>query len=284
MTGKDGNRKPIRLEVLDGSGRVKAQAEGETQAILAFKDTYAEGDCIRLTVPETYGHYGVRIDDAIEESLVYLTKEELIFEIPFGEKKKCWNPKAFTGERHYLTCRRAEPCEIKSYRNLAKNTLDWQGVRGCYPHASSNVEREGASVFAARNAVDGLLANHSHGSWPYGSWGINKRKDAEFLLAFGRPVSFDRIVLWTRADFPHDNWWVQAKLEFSDGTQEILAMEKTDKGQEFSIEKANIVWIKMKDLIQSDDPSPFPALTQIEVYGREGLTLPGHQEGEANKW
>ena len=48
-------------------------------------------------------------------------------------------------------------------------------------------------------------------------------------------------------------------------------MEKTDKGQEFLIKKENIVWIKIKDLIKSDDPSPFPALTQIEVYGTEGV-------------
>ncbi len=36
------------------------------------------------------------------------------------------------------------------------------------------------------------------------------------------------------------------------------------------MEKKNISWIRLKDLIKSEDPSPFPALTQIEVYGTEG--------------
>ena len=260
----------IRLEVLDGQGRMKAQAEDEKQVILAFKAFYEEGDSIRLTVPQTDRHYWVRIDDVIEESLVYLTERELIFTIPFEEKKKAWNPKAFTGERHYLTCRPAEDYEIKSYRNLAKNPMDMCDSQGCYPHASSNLGTGGAFEFAARNAIDGVLANHLHGSWPYASWGIQKRDDAELTLDFGRPVCFDRIVLRTRADFPHDNWWVQAALEFSDGTEQTVAMEKTDKGQEFLIKKENIVWIKIKNLIKSDDPSPFPALTQIEVYGIEG--------------
>lgn len=192
----------IRLEVLDGQGRMKAQAEDEKQVILAFKAFYEEGDSIRLTVPQTDRHYWLRIDDVIEESLVYLTERELIFTIPFEEKKKAWNPKAFTGERHYLTCRPAEDYEIKSYRNLAKNPMDTCDSQGCYPHASSNLGAGGAFEFAARNAIDGVLANHSHGSWPYASWGIQKRDDAEFSLDFGRPVCFDRIVLRTRADFP----------------------------------------------------------------------------------
>ena len=260
----------ICLKVLDRMDRLKAMAEGEEQAVLAFEGLYEEGDHISLKVPQRNCHYVVQIDDVIESSLVYIAEEELIFDIPFGEKKKSWNPKAFTGEWHYLTCRRAGGRETESYRNLAKNTLDQQKARGCFPHASANVETRGESVFAARNAIDGILANHSHGSWPYGSWGINRREDAEFLLEFGRPVSFDKIVLWTRADIPHDNWWIKARLEFSDGTGEVVSLKKTERGQEIFMEKKNISWIRLKDLIKSEDPSPFPALTQIEVYGTEG--------------
>lgn len=28
-------------------------------------------------------------------------------------------------------------------------------------------------------------------------------------------------------------------------------------------------WLKLSHLIKADDPSPFPALTQIEVYGTD---------------
>uniref|UniRef100_UPI000B33C3B8 hypothetical protein n=1 Tax=Clostridium sp. NkU-1 TaxID=1095009 RepID=UPI000B33C3B8 len=88
-------------------------------------------------------------------------------------------------------------------------------------------------------------------------------------LDFGRPVDFDKIVLYTRADFPHDNWWVKAKLTFSDGTEEAVEMEKSVKPHLFSLERKNITWVKISDLIKADDPSPFPALTQIEVYGKD---------------
>ena len=211
----------------------------------------------------------VRVDDTMDEALVYMTKKDLTFEVPFDEKKFSYNPKSFTGVRHYLTCRKAASWETGIYRNLAKNVLDQHGDRGCYPHASANVETRGESVFAARNAIDGVTATLSHGKWSYESWGINRRDDAELLLEFGRPVDIDQVCLWTRADFPHDNWWVSAVLTFSDGTREVVNMEKSEKAHTFAITKKGITWVRLSDLIKADDPSPFPALTQIEVYGKE---------------
>ena len=37
----------------------------------------------------------------------------------------------------------------------------------------------------------------------------------------------------------------------------------------FDIVRQNITWVRLGKLIKADDPSPFPALTQIEVYGIE---------------
>ena len=84
-------------------------------------------------------------------------------------------------------------------------------------------------------------------------------------------VEIDRIIIYTRADFPHDNWWVQGTLEFSDDSNMTIFLQKTGEGQEFVFEKKRIQWLKLKELIKADDPSPFPALTQIEVYGKEVL-------------
>jgi hypothetical protein len=44
-----------------------------------------------------------------------------------------------------------------------------------------------------------------------------------------------------------------------------------DVSMSFEIRKKGIEWIKLGNLIKADDPSPFPALTQIEVYGTESL-------------
>ena len=259
----------FKIEVLDQNGDSKAAMSGEHRSVLAWTGTYEAGDRIVFTVPQKDQYYVVRPDDTLDEAFVYLTEESFVYGIPFEEKKASMNPKAFTGERHYLTIRKAEACEVEVYKNLAKNTADQHEGCGCYPHAYANVETRGESVFAARNAIDGVVANLSHGSWPYESWGINMQDDAEMTLDFGRPVDFDRIVLYTRADFPHDNWWKQVTFTFSDGTAETVALEKSEEPHEILLAKKHITWIRFGNLIKADDPSPFPALTQIEVYGRE---------------
>ena len=90
-------------------------------------------------------------------------------------------------------------------------------------------------------------------------------------MDFGRSVDIDRVEIYTRADFPHDNWWVKGTLKFSDETSMTLEFGKhVDEPHVFEgINKKGITWIKLSELIKADDPSPFPALTQIEVYGNE---------------
>lgn len=55
------------------------------------------------------------------------------------------------------------------------------------------------------------------------------RDDVEMTVDFGRVVETDKIVLFTRADFPHDNWWRQVHLNFSDGTDLVWDMEKSSR-------------------------------------------------------
>lgn len=45
-------------------------------------------------------------------------------------------------------------------------------------------------------------------------------------LEFGRKVAVSRIRLYTRADFPHDNWWKQVTIRFSDGSEVVAELEK----------------------------------------------------------
>ena len=76
-------------------------------------------------------------------------------------------------------------------------------------------------------------------------------------------------MLCTRADFPHDNWWKQVTLTFSDQSELIWELEKSRFAHVLEFEPKKIRWVKLSRLIKADDPSPFPALSQIEVYGRE---------------
>ena len=88
-------------------------------------------------------------------------------------------------------------------------------------------------------------------------------------LDFCRSVVIDRLVLYTRADYPHDNWWEKATIRFSDETTMTVNLVKTGDAQMFEFDKREIKWLELHNLIKADDPSPFPALTQLEVYGWE---------------
>lgn len=257
----------LTLKVLDKDGNTICVSSGEDSVGLVYTAEYKEGDRIELESSKKNIHIFLQVDDALGAAFCYITGN-VSYTIPFGEKKICYSPKAFYGDRHYLYARVAQPEETAAYRNLALNVYDRHGDTNCFPHAHANVETRGESVFAARNAIDGVCENRSHGEWPYESWGINMQDDAEMVVDFGREVTADKVVLYTRSDFPHDNWWTQVKLSFSDGTEIVWDLEKSSRPHVLTFEKKRITWVRLSNLIKADDPSPFPALSQIEVYGR----------------
>lgn len=256
------------LKVLDKNGMTICEASGEGFVDLVCKREYEEGDKILLQTSEKNIHINVQLDDALGKAQMFL-KEDLEFDIPFGEKRFNRSAKIFSGNLHYLYAEEAMETEICAYRNLALNQNDQHKEIACYPHASANVETRGESVFAAQNAIDGVRANLWHGSWPWTSWGINRQADAAIKIDFGRTVWTDKIVLYTRADFPHDSWWTQVTLHFSDGSFIDWELQKTNLAQVLEFEPKEISWIMMNQLIKAEDDSPFPALTQLEVYGAD---------------
>lgn len=257
----------LTLRIVDGAGREICRSSGEDFTDLVCPREYQQGDRIFLETSGKNVYINWQVDDALGSAFVYLTGN-VSYEIPFGEKRISYSPRAFSGERHYLYAEAARQDEIEAYRNLALNPADQHCEVCCYPHATANVETRGEAVFAAKNAIDGVRANLSHGAWPYQSWGINRQDDAAMKIDFGRPVRTGRIVLYTRSDFPHDNWWIQVTLRFSDGTALDFPLEKSERAHVLTFPEREITWVELCNLIKSDDPSPFPALSQMEVYGR----------------
>ena len=132
------------------------------------------------------------------------------------------------------------------------------------------METRDESYFAARNTIDGVHIANSHGAWPYGSWGIGARTDAELTLDFGRPVEIDRIVLYLRADFPHDAWWTSGTVTLDDGYSLTFPLKGEDGAQTLSLGSVHTVrMLRLHSLVKCDMPSTFAALRQIEVYGRD---------------
>lgn len=258
----------LTLKVLNAAGEILAERGGEGQAELCYLEEYQPGDQIVIQSSQYPAHIHCQVDDVLRDSLCYLTKD-LVYTVPFGERTTVYSKRAFTGVRHFIYARVAQDFEVKNYRNLALNVCDQHKIEGCYPHADANVETRGEAVFEAKNAIDGVYGNYSHGTWPFASWGINRDPNACMTLNFGRTVEIDRLGICLRADFPHDSYWTAGTVTFSDGSKEVLQFEKTDLPQYFSIEKRKIQWLTFDKLIKADDESPFPALTQMEVWGTD---------------
>ena len=258
----------LTIRILDANGTVKCADSAEGFASLVFRGEYAPGDCIEVESSEKNIHLRLQLDDALGAEFVYMT-DKIRYMVPFAEKRVNLSPKAFWGADHYLYVRELVEEEIYQYRNLAKNICDQREAENLFPHATANVETRGEAIFFACNAIDGVCENRSHGFWPYQSWGINRRDDAEITVDFGRLIEADRIVMFTRADFPHDNWWTQVTVSFSDGSRiDWKLQDRCRFAQELTFETKKIRWVRLSHLLKADDPSPFPALSQLEVYGR----------------
>lgn len=256
------------ISIIKSDASIALSATAENEAYVTYDKPYEEGDSIQIQCGDTPCFVIAQIDQALQPTFVYCN-EIFTIPIPFAEKKFCYPPQSFSGEIHYIHIRLAKAEEIAVRKNLALNPCDGHTNKAFYPHASANIETRGESVFAARNAIDGCIANTCHGNWPFSSWGINKDPNAQLRIDFGRNVIIDELVFYLRADFPHDAWWKNGTVHFSDGSSYTAEFIKSGKAQSFKIQPHATSWITLDTLIKADDPSPFPALTQLEAWGTE---------------
>lgn len=267
----------IREGVLGSEqGIIDLYGEGEDVATIGIKDfTYEVGDKIKVTTDKPNQYYVVQLDSTLDPDLIYMEGTEWEFIVPIANNRvKSAVDTAFRSKAHYVYIRKAYDFEIEQYRNLAINTHDQKDDNGVYPHATANVETRDDSTFFAKNVIDGKVGNVFHGSYPFQSWGINRQEDAEINIEFGREVEVDKLGLVLRADYPHDSYWTEVTVVFTNGLEsEEITIETNNSPttQWFDIEPKVLTSITLKKLIKADDDSPFPALTQLEVYGKNVL-------------
>ena len=259
----------IELKVLDRNGGILASSGRGSRVSLVYSAAYGDGDRILLETDAPGLFCTVQFEDSMPPATVFVKGTEADFPIPPADNRADYSPKSFTGTKHLIRARAAGKAEISARRCLSFNPYDSHGPHGFYPHASANAETRNEAVFAARNAIDGIFENTSHGGYPYQSWGINRDPDARLTVEFGREVLIDEVRITLRADFPHDNYWERAAVEFSDGSREILRLEKTADPQSFPLPPRTAASATFRDLIRAEGPSPFPALTQIEFFGTD---------------
>lgn len=196
-----------KIEIIRNAKTI-ASAQGDGEAALLFHGCYEMGDVLLFAGDAR--HVIVQVDQQMMPARVYLPSGRFEYRLPMADDGLAvYAPNTFCGEKHLLSIRTAND---NAYRNLACNPADQRGDTDAYPHAAANVETRNESVFAARSVIDGQHIATGHGAWPYGSWGIGARTDAELTLDFGRKVEIDTLVLYLRADFPHDAHWVRGTL------------------------------------------------------------------------
>jgi len=257
----------IKITLYDKNARRLFSAEGEKKVHTCIAHAYEEGDYLVIQAPKEH-FIKVKIEEAILETILYAKEDSFVYQIPFGEARSPYPEGTFLGTYHIyrISLEEKNPEE----HDLSTNPLDVRGETGFYPHCIASVETRGESVFAARNTIDGYKETDCHGYWPYTSWGDNENPEAEITIHFGREIRAARLVMNLRADYPHDNYWKQAELVFSDGSTQEIRLEKTGEDQVFELHNIISGFVTMRKLIREETlSSPFPALTYWAVYGTE---------------
>ena len=258
----------IQISVLDRQNTLIAESSHTDTAMLCLDRAWIDGDRVQI-IKEPGSHLAVQMDAALAEGEIYLPDGKMNWPIPQGEHRLAYAPGAFEGLRHIITARKMSGDELFRCRDLARNPADLRGDTDFYPHCTANVETRNESVFAARNVIDGLRFNQSHGEWPYESWGIGARTDAWCKIDFGREIIAERMALTLRADFPHDAYWVSGYAADSNGDEIFFELRKTGDRQWIDLGGRKVRWLRLERMVKSDDPSAFPSLRAWEVFGSE---------------
>lgn len=263
-----------------GNGGIRMAVCAPERVSAVYCAAYEPGDLITLELGEIGRFCVIQFEDTMPPALVYVRQQRIVFPVPVGSEAKPipYSPKSFTGNCHIIRARFATPEEISARRNLAFNSYDHmfygQGPlgngkdTGFYPHAVSNIEPTSPG-FAPHTAIDGVLENSAHLMWPYQAWSNDRDPNGELTVDFGRAVCIDELRLTLRADFPHDSWWTDATVRFSDGSSEKLVLQKTAIPQTFSISPRTVTSLTLCELKKHEDASLYTALTQLEAWGTE---------------
>ncbi|VDG22565.1 discoidin domain-containing protein [Lactiplantibacillus mudanjiangensis] len=271
----------VTIEITDQFGHVcqgkndyedqsrRLTAQGESVCYLttqAFQ--FHTGDHIKM-IADQPGYYVVKLDESLSETLVYLPTGQLDYCVNLDDAWVATRSElAFKTNRHYWYFRAATDTELSCERDLALNPMDQPDFNGSYPHVVANAVTRNEPGFAAQNAINGLVASGWHGEYPYTSWGNDQRTDATFTVEFGQPVLVKAIGIVLRADFPHDSYWTQGKLTFSDGQSQVVQFERSGQVQLIQLSQPILTTnLMLSELVKAPDAALFAALTAIQIFG-----------------
>ena len=233
-----------------------------------YNAEYSEGDKIVINKKDVE-HLAIKLDDYIAESIIFSESGQITYEIPFGDLRRGYDERAFSGDKHRIRVYEPEDKIKYGIRNIALNSHDKRGTSKYYPHAYANLVTRESVNFFERNAIDGVKENKGHGAYPYHSWAGGAREDLEYYIDFGTNVEVEKLVFYLRADFPHDTYWRAVDIEFDDRSRVTANFEKTADGQELVLPESKVTRkVHLTNFKQAELPFSWAALSQIEIYGR----------------
>ena len=260
----------LNLKLINEAGEVKFKAWGE-EIDERYSGEFSDGDKWRVELLD--GEFvRLQLAESMEPSIVYVPDGTFEFKIPFGyERGACYAPGTFDGDSHRV--RVSEPTEDEIYgeRKISLNSHDRHNIAKYFPHAVANFVTREDPCFFERNAIDGVSENRGHGIYPYHSWGGGLREDLEYEVHFGMEVEVSEVTVFIRADFPHDTYWQEMDIEFSDKTRQHITLEGKCEGQSFKVEPRKTEFVKLTGFKQKrleDGSLSFAALSQLEVIGK----------------
>ncbi len=257
----------MKLRILDKNNNELFVKQG-LKIDCTYESEYSAGDKIYISANNCY-FFKIQLDSALKETVVYAPSGSFEYRIPTEVLERIYEEGAFAGTEHRIRVSEATDEEAYGERNISLNPYDLQGQKRCYPHAYANYVTRGEPCFFERNAIDGVLENKGHGNFPYHSWAGGARDDLEYYVDFGTEVEVEKLVFYLRADFPHDTYWKNIDIEFSDGEIVTANFEGVADGQEVVLKEKKITrTIHLTNFIQAVFPLSWAALSQIEVYGR----------------
>lgn len=259
----------IKLFLKNKNGKTILKKSGNNIVNLSHNRNFVIGDYFQIQVDKVPCYIWVQLDESIKPALIYLTKNVWNYKLPLEfQRETPYAEGTFMRRNGYSWARYATDKEVVAQYNLSQNSYDQHENSSAYPHASANVETRNESVFYAKNSIDGILANNSHGNYPFQSWGIGDSQNPKLRIEFGRPIEVDAVGIVLRADYPHDSYWKKATLSFDDNQDISINLQKTGEEQYFKIDHYKTSSIELSDLIKDDLVPGFVSLTQIEVFGK----------------
>ena len=256
----------IKLSIIDINKDIKASYEGENIDIL-YDSCYKEGDVMSVKCDSDF--VSVSFDESQKESIIYVPEGEFTYPIPLGKALIAFDAASWERDCHRIVVRPVSEEEAYGTRNIALNSVDFTDNKRSFPHAWSDFVTRNEPTFEAKNAIDGVCENKGHWGYPYQSWAAGAREDMTYRVDFGCEVEVTDLVIYLRADFPHDTYWKSFAIRFDDGSKFYADFKETHEGQQVTLPEPKVTtYIELVDFKQAVEPLSFAGLTQVEVIGK----------------